>query len=91
MHDLQILNEIKEIDGTANFSYRGRTLKQVRVRAKRVQFSNFTVLKLRTTTHRNVQRFRGVLVFKAQRLLYHTTLGLRVTKKKKKRGQLKRC
>jgi len=31
-----------------------------------------------------VQRFRGGLVFKAQRRLYHSTLGLRVIKKKKK-------
>ena len=35
--------------------------------------------------HKNVQRFRGGLVFKAHRLLYHTTLGLRVIKKKKTR------
>jgi len=34
--------------------------------------------------HRNVQRFRGGLVFKAHRLLYHSTLGLRAIKKKKK-------
>ena len=34
---------------------------------------------------RNVQRFRGGLVFKAHRLLYHSTLGLRVIKKKKKK------
>ena len=33
--------------------------------------------------HRNVQRFRGGLVFKANRLLHHSTLGLRVIKKKK--------
>ena len=33
--------------------------------------------------HRNVQRFRGGLVFKAHRLLYHSTLGVRVIKKKK--------
>jgi len=32
-----------------------------------------------------VQRFRGGLVFKAHRLLYHSTLGLRAIKKKKKR------
>jgi len=32
----------------------------------------------------NVQRFRGGLVFMAHRLLYHSTLGLCVTKKKKK-------
>ena len=32
---------------------------------------------------RNVQRFRVGLVFKAHRLLYHSTLGLRVIKKKK--------
>ena len=31
----------------------------------------------------NVQRFRGGLVFKAHRLVYHSTLGLRVIKKKK--------
>jgi len=30
-----------------------------------------------------VQRFRGGLVFKAHRLVYHSTLGLRVIKKKK--------
>jgi len=30
-----------------------------------------------------VQQFRGGLVFKAHGLLYHSTLGLRVTKKKK--------
>jgi len=36
------------------------------------------------TQHRNVQRFRGGLVFKAHRLVYHSTLGLRVIKKKKK-------
>ena len=29
-------------------------------------------------------RFRGGLVFKARRLLYHSTLGSRVRKKKKK-------
>ena len=33
--------------------------------------------------HRNVQRFRGGRVFKAHRLLYYSTLGLRVIKKKK--------
>jgi len=32
---------------------------------------------------RNVNRFRGGLVFKAHRLVYHSTLGLRVIKKKK--------
>ena len=34
---------------------------------------------------RNVKRFRGGLVFKAHRLLYHSTLGLRVIKKKNKK------
>ena len=32
--------------------------------------------------YRNVQRFRGGLVFKAHRLVYHSTLGSRVIKKK---------
>ena len=32
---------------------------------------------------RNVKRFRGGLVFKAHRLLYHSTLGWRVIKKKR--------
>jgi len=31
-----------------------------------------------------VKRFRGGLVFKAHRLVYHSTLGWRVIKKKKK-------
>jgi len=34
---------------------------------------------------RNVERFRGGFVFKAHRLLYHSTLGLMVKKKKKKK------
>jgi len=32
---------------------------------------------------RNVKRFQGGLVFKAHRLMYHSTLGLRAIKKKK--------
>ena len=34
---------------------------------------------------RNVEQFRGGLVFKAHRLLYHSTLGLRVIQKKEKK------
>ena len=34
--------------------------------------------------YRNMQRFRGGLVFKAHRLLYHPTLGVRVIKRKKR-------
>jgi len=33
-----------------------------------------------------VQRFRGGLVLKAHRLFYHSTLGLRVIKKKRREG-----
>jgi len=33
---------------------------------------------------RNLKRFRGGLVFKGYRLVYHSTLGLRVIKMKKK-------
>ena len=36
---------------------------------------------------RNMKRFRGGLVFKALRLVYHSTLGSRVIKKKKKKGK----
>ena len=36
---------------------------------------------------RNVQRFRGVLVFEAHRLVYHSILGVRVIKKKKPLGR----
>ena len=36
--------------------------------------------------YRNVQRFRGGLVFKAHRLLYRSILGLRVIKKKTKKN-----
>jgi len=38
---------------------------------------------LRRRNVRNVQRFRGGLVFKAHRLLYHLTLGSRVTREKR--------
>ena len=38
--------------------------------------------------YKNMQRFRGGLVFKAHRRLYHSTLGLRVIKKKKHGRQL---
>ena len=34
---------------------------------------------------RNVRRFREGLIFKAHRLLYHSTLGSRLIKKKKKK------
>ena len=33
---------------------------------------------------RNVQRFRGGLVFEAHRLVYHSTLGVRAIEKKKR-------
>ena len=36
---------------------------------------------------RNVMRCRGGLVFKAHRLVYHSTLGSRVIKKKKRTGE----
>jgi len=41
--------------------------------------------RLNQLLRRNVKRFRGGLVFKAHRLLYHSTLGLREIKKKKKK------
>ena len=43
-----------------------------------------TVRNLRTNTSRNVKRFQGGIVFQAHRLVYHSTLGLRVIKKKKR-------
>ena len=42
------------------------------------------VLDIRLEIHINMQRFRGGLVFKAHGLLYHSTLGLRVIKKKRR-------
>jgi len=44
----------------------------------------------RMTLLGNVKRFRGGLVFKAHRLLYHSTLGVRVIKKKKSTLQARR-
>jgi hypothetical protein len=38
----------------------------------------------------NVKRVRGGLVFKTHRLLYHSTLGSKVMKKKKKKVAAKR-
>jgi hypothetical protein len=39
---------------------------------------------------KNVKRSRGGLVFKVDRLVYHSTLGLRVIKKRRRRGSNKR-
>ena len=41
------------------------------------------VVRYTDPTTRNVKRFRGGLMYKAHRLLYPSTLGLRVIKKKK--------
>ena len=48
-------------------------------------YSNIPRYKQVRAPLRNVKRFRGGLVFKAHRLVYHSTLGLGVIKKKKKR------
>ena len=58
-------------------SSRGRTSN------RSVQFSIQAQLLHINVVHINVKRFRGGLVFKAHRLVYHSTLGLRVIKKKK--------
>ena len=42
---------------------------------------------LRVFHHQNVKRFRGGIVFEVQRLLYHSTQGSRVIKKKKKKPE----
>ena len=44
-----------------------------------------TVINSRTPHDMNLQRFQGGLVFKAHRRLYHSTLGLRVIKKRRGR------
>ena len=41
--------------------------------------------------YKNVRRFRGELVFEAYRLLYHSTLGFRVIKKKMMERRLNTC
>ena len=43
------------------------------------------------TLHPHVQRFRGGLVFKANGLLYLSTLGLRVIKKKRRKNGVSIC
>ena len=48
------------------------------------QWGQFSIQK--QLLDRNLQRFRGGLVFKARRLLCHATLGLRVIKKEKKKS-----
>ena len=44
-----------------------------------------TALNFRTTTSQKGKRFQGGLVFKAHRLVYYATLGLRVIEKKRRR------
>ena len=45
--------------------------------------NNYLDLKSRTILDRNVQWFQGGLVFQAHRLVHHSTLGLRVIKKRR--------
>ena len=40
---------------------------------------------------RKMKRFRGGLVFQAQRLVYHSTLGSRLTEKKEKKMYFNIC
>jgi hypothetical protein len=54
---------------------------------KKKQTTPLRVSKPRNRTSSSVQRFRGGLVFQAHRLLCHSTLGLRVIKKKNRRGR----
>ena len=50
---------------------------------------NFTLFLIEEQLlRRNVKQFRGGLVFKAHRLVYLSTLGWRVIKKKKKKSPL---
>ena len=48
-----------------------------------------TILRRRSRLRRNVRRFRGGLVSKALRLLYHSTLGSRGMKQKERIRSLK--
>jgi len=48
------------------------------------RFRGGHVLKVRGGLVLNVKRFRGGLVLKAHRRVYHSTLGLRVMRKRKK-------
>ena len=64
---------------------RGRALLDVRDGEREVGVGNLipaSTLSQHSVRHRNVQRFRGGLVFKAHRPLFYSTLGLRVKKKK---------
>jgi len=47
--------------------------------------------KIKTRLDKNVKRFRGGLVFKAHRRVYHSTLGLRVIKQKRSCPACTRC
>ena len=49
--------------------------------------SNFRDKEWEPLLYRNVQRFRGGLACKAHRLLYHSSLGLRIIQKEKKRSR----
>ena len=50
-----------------------------------VSYSKFIDFCITQGLFRNVQRFRGGLVFKAHWLLHHSTLGLKVMNKKEKK------
>ena len=62
---------------------RTRQLNNQRLNLSRM-FGKVQVLEAAERADSNMKRFRGGLVFKAHRLVYHSTLGRRVIKKKQK-------
>ena len=48
-----------------------------------LQASSLRIKGVGSSVSRNVKRFRGGLVFNAHRLVYHSTVGLRVIKRRK--------
>ena len=64
----------------------GGAVQALAVRVSGVPAVAMEVVDSRKLRRRNVKRFRGGLVFKAHRLLYHSTPGSRVRKEKRSLG-----
>ena len=79
---------IRESRPDSGLGFQVKVLEIVFAHARRPSLGTAAV---RTGLCRNVKRFRRGLVFKAHRRLYHSTLGLRVIKKKKRRNRPSAC
>jgi len=91
-HRISVRERAGEVSGERCTTFEGAQLlrvlhfcsKRIKSNVKQIKQNPETTFEGEQLLGRNVKQFQGGLVFKAHRLLYQSTLGSRVIKKKKK-------